>query len=118
MTTESKAKKLLRRVFGEIETVSEFIEDYFNLLVDDLNNLFSTLSLSRNFSTQYFQSLEIAAGATLRIEHKLRSTPSYKLVVKQSGGGLITDGEYTENYIELTNTGGSTATISVIIFRE
>lgn len=117
MTIENKDRKILRRVFGQVD-LPKFIRDYYNWLVDDLNAILSNFSLTRNFDTQYIQGVEIAAGATARIEHRLRVIPAYKLVVHQSGGGLITDGDYAEKHIELTNTGGSTATISLIIFKE
>lgn len=115
---DNKDRKILRRVFGKVKNLPDFIMEYYNNGIDDLNTMLRGLSLVDNFNSQYLKDIEIATSSSLKIDHKLGIVPSHRLVVKQVGGGLITDGEYTKNYIELTNTGGSATTISVIIFKE
>jgi hypothetical protein len=115
---EAKEKRIFNRVLDEDITLKDFLDQYYNLTIDDLNAYFQTLSLSKHFDSQLLEDIEIPASTTVRIEHRLEAIPKYKIIVKQSGGGLITDGDYAQNYIELINNGASTATISVIIFKE
>lgn len=100
------------------KNLGEFINMEYNLLVDDLNNALSSVSFSKNFQSQVFDSLEIEAGETLRVEHDLDLTPKYRIILKQVGGSLITDGTFNENYVELINNGAEDVTLSLALFKE
>lgn len=102
---------------GEIP-MSRFIQEYFNLLIDDLNFALERLSFFSNFRSEYLEDIEIPASSTARFSHGLGEIPKSRLILRQTGGGLITDGDFTTNYIELVNNGASEATISVVLFRE
>lgn len=103
----------------EIEEGSEIggVIETLNRNISDLNDILQSLTLSYNFSA-YITTTTIAAGATIKVPHKLRVIPSHRIILKQVGGGVITDLNYTENYIELNNGGGSSAEVTVAIFRE
>lgn len=116
--SDNKDRKILKRVIESISDLRQFITDYYNVVIDDLNFSLSSLSLTRNFNSQYIEDISMPATNTIRVYHRLNQIPSYKLVVKQSGGGLITDGVFNKNYIELYNAGATTAIISIILFRE
>ncbi len=74
------------------------------------------LTFTDNFSSFLVADLTIAAGATATITNQLRSIPSYRIVARQTGNGLVTDGNWTISTLELINNGAVPVTISVIFF--
>ena len=114
-----KDNNILKRVFsGSVNSIASFIEEYYNYTIDSLNNTLSSLSLTYNFNSQLIEGIEITAGQTLQIDHRLKTIPAYRITVKQSGNGLITDGDFTNKYINLINNGASTVTLSIMLFKE
>ena len=85
----------------------------------DLDVGLRRLSFDDNFESFKAESLEIAAGAEARIVNQFNLIPSGFLVLRQSGGGLITDGPtaWSTDFVYLTNTGGTTATITAVFLR-
>ena len=115
---DNKSFRQFEKVLSKIRNIEEFAATFFNALVEDLNSTLQNLSLSRNFSGETFEGIEIEATTTKRVFHKLGVIPNFRLIVRQSGGGLITDGEFAKNYVDLYNSGATTATISVILLKE
>jgi hypothetical protein len=118
MALDNKATILLKRVISLPESLKDFVEKDFNLLVDNLNSSLDRMSFTRNFESQAIKDLAIPAGGTVRVDHKLRFIPQSRIITRQIGGGAITDGDFTANYIELTNSGGTTAIVSLVLFKE
>ena len=98
--------------------LKEFVQESYNLLIDDLNTTLTGLSFSSNFGSDILTDIEIAAGETARFTHKLGVVPVHRLITRQIAGGLITDGVFTKNYIELINTGASRVRLTVILIKE
>lgn len=115
---DNKSFRLFEKALQFKGDLQAFILRYFNHLVEELNNTLQNLSFERNFNGQVFENIEISATSTLRIFHNMGVEPKYKLILKQSGGGLITDGNFSEKYVELYNSGASTATITFILLKE
>ena len=74
------------------------------------------LTFTDNFSSFLVTDLTIPAGGTATITNQLRSIPSYRLIARQIGNGLVTDGDWTINTVQLINNGAVPVTISVIFF--
>lgn len=91
-------------------------KESLNESITEINYVLRNLNL-RNFDGEIITAT-LAAGATTRVPHKLSIVPKYRIILKQVGGGLVTDGEYTKEYIELINGGGSDAVVTIIIVKD
>lgn len=74
------------------------------------------LSFGDNFESFTVRNLVIAAGATAVITNQLKITPSARLIVRQSGNSLLTDGDWDASAVRLINNGSDSVTVSVIYF--
>lgn len=102
----------LRDDVQDLPTMKERI----NEAIVEINYILRSLTLV-NLDGE-IKSVSIPAGETVRVTHRLRLVPKYRIILGQVGGGVITDGEFTNNYIELTNNGATDTTLSVIIVKE
>jgi hypothetical protein len=102
----------IREEVQDIETLKSKIND----TIVQLNFILRSLTLS-NLDGE-LKTVTVPANTTLRISHRLKLVPKYKIILNQSGGGLITDGAKTRNYIELTNSGGTDAIVTLIIVKD
>lgn len=118
MNQDNKDIKVFKRILSLPSTLKEFIDSHFNLLVDDLNTYFSTLSLTRNFNSQIIRDVVIKPNEKTTVNHSLLTAPSYYLVVNQEGGSTIYGRNISETSIDLFNSGTSEAKITVILFKE
>lgn len=75
------------------------------------------LSFGDNFESFTVSDLTIAAGDTAVITNELKITPSARLIVRQSGNGLVTDGDWDAGAVRLINNGAVPVTLTVIYFR-
>jgi hypothetical protein len=103
--------KRFKRVFND--------ESYFDLL-DYLETCLTRLSLFDNLDGYIAENVTIAAGETAEIAHGLRTTPQFRIIVRQTGNGLVTDDPgkpFTDTFIYLKNNGVVSVTISVLIMR-
>lgn len=75
------------------------------------------LDFLENFQSYRVTGLLIAAGDTVNITNPLPFIPRTRLIVKQTGNGLVTDGEWTIQVLKLINNGADPVTVSVIFFR-
>ena len=90
----------------------------FNDMVNQLNVVLVKMTFDDNFS-KATREVTIPAGVELEIPHNLKVTPKYRIIARQRGDGLITDGEaaWTDTVIYLKNNGAVEVTLTVIILR-
>ena len=100
---------------------AEYLRNSFTSVLRNLHSGLSQLTFAENFKSFTVQDLVIAAGATEEIRNDLGNTevPSLRLILRQSGGGAIIDGvtAWSSEFVYLTNTGGTDATVTAIFFR-
>lgn len=82
------------------------------------------LQFDENFNSFTVSNLVIENGATARINNQFKSRgaaagilPTGRLIVKQTGNGLVSDGVWTGDTIEMINNGPNDVTVSIIFFR-
>lgn len=81
------------------------------------------LDFIHNFENFFVTGLEIAAGETAQIpngfkgKRNVSAIPRGRVIVYQVGNGLVTDGEWTADFVELINNGPDPVTLSVIFFK-
>lgn len=98
----------------ESEDLTEVIKNVNNT-IRDLNQTFIDFSVG-SLNGDIVVS-KIPSNTIARIGHRLRAVPRFRIILKQIGGGLLLDGNYTESYIELHNTGNSDCTVTLLIAR-
>ena len=76
----------------------------------------SRLSLVDNFEAFEVTGLTILAGETAVITNALPGVPSKRLIVRQVGNGVVSDGVWDSNILRLINNGSDTVTVSVIFY--
>lgn len=69
-----------------------------------------------NFSAFRVDDLVIPAGETAKITNALPATPTSRIIVRQTGNGLVTDGDWNTKTLSLVNNGAVSVTISIIFF--
>lgn len=114
MTTNRRNIIELKEMNAE-STLQEVIQTY-NANITEINYIMRSLTLS-NLDGE-IKTVAIPAGSTVKVSHKLGIIPKYKLLLKQVGGGLIRDVQFTAKYIELENIGIVDATVTVIIVKD
>lgn len=82
------------------------------------------LQFDENFDSFTASNVTIASGDTARINNafKVRGSaagviPSGRIIIKQTGGGIVSDGAWTPETIEMINNGPGAVTVSIIFFR-
>lgn len=75
------------------------------------------LGLVENFEGYRVNDLTIGAGATAQITNPLPFIPSARIIVRQTGNGVITDGIWDVKTLRLMNNGAVPVTISVIFYK-
>lgn len=97
----------------------------YNIMVEDLNKRMKEFPL-KDLNGVIVDST-IAAGATVRVSHSLEIVPKYRLILAQTGNGVIVDVKgkdsddierWNSNYITLKNEGAVEVTITMMIIRE
>lgn len=95
--------------------------DKYNSLIEHLDFLSKTLSLESNFDG-YITEVKIPASSTLRVQHFLGVIPKYRIILRQTGNGVITDvadsASWNTEFITLQNNGAVEVTATVMIVRE
>lgn len=98
-----------------------FSEQNYRSLIIYLNNAFNSLTFGDNMSAQIVKGVTIPAGTEIRVAHNLKVIPASRIILRQRGNGLITDGvleDWTDSYIVLLNNGATSVTFDVLILRE
>lgn len=83
----------------------------------DISSGLVRLNFSDNFQSMRINNLTIPAGDTARITNSLPFIPSARIIVRQTGNGLVTDGDWDIQILRLINNGAVPVTISVIFFK-
>ena len=102
----------------KLEVLNRFFDAYaFDKLVSYVENLSKNISFSENIGNVV--EVTIPAGTEIRIPHGLKVVPKYRIILRQYGNGVITDGAetWTEQYITLLNNGAVSVTLRVGILR-
>ncbi len=116
MTINSRRNIIeLKEIRETPENLEELVQ-YWNESIVELNFILRSLTIS-NLDGE-LKTVTINAGETLKVNHRLKLIPKYKIILKQQGGGVILDGDFTRNYIELNNTGSDMATVTVLIVKD
>lgn len=90
--------------------------DLFNWMLDVKSGLNGKLNFDDNFPSFLAEDITIAAGETALISNALQVTPNERMIVRQTGNGVITDGTWDINTLRLVNNGAVSVTISVRFF--
>lgn len=92
--------------------------DAYNDLADKFEFLSTKLSF-RNFDGQILE-VSLAAGEEKRITHNLGVKPQYRVILSQSGNGVITDDPLKANnhFIFLKNNGSVAVKAKVLLVKE
>lgn len=92
-----------------------FDEKSYEMLADMLSAFIGGLSIKDNFKGKIIDNVIIPASTEIKISHSLKAIPKYKIILRQRGNALITDGDeaWTENYITLKNNTATESTVSV-----
>lgn len=62
-------------------------------MVDSLNTVLdSGLLLGSNMNGQIIENITLPVGVEVAISHNLKSVPKYRIILRQTGGLVITDG--------------------------
>lgn len=104
----------------KIQALSEIFDQRSFSTMARLLNVFTTNIGLNNMGGELQDNITIPAGTSIRIPHRLKLTPKYRIITRQTNGGAIIDGDdsWTDSYISLKNTGGTEAIISVLILKE
>lgn len=90
--------------------------DLYSWLKNFVSGINGRLSFDDNFSSFLAKDVVIAAGAEATIPNELAVVPNERYIVRQTGNGVITDGEWDLNTLRLVNNGSVSVTISVRFF--
>jgi hypothetical protein len=75
------------------------------------------LDFKDNFDTFTTKDLTIPAGEEVLITNQLGSIPQSRIITRQTGNGLVTDGVWDLQTLRLFNNGAVDVVITVIFFR-
>jgi hypothetical protein len=101
------------------------LTDFLDDTVDELNRTLRQIPV-KQLNGQIVEAT-IPASSELRISHLLGSVPKYRIILGQSGSGVISDAKgkdssgvekWTKKYITLKNNGASSQDIIVLIVKE
>lgn len=93
----------------------------FNELVKGVNYTNKFISIQSNFNGYIAEDVTIPASSSVTIQHFLGVKPKWRIILRQTGNGVITDipGEWTDRVISLKNNSSTeSVVISVFIARE
>lgn len=97
----------------------EELQRVLNALVDSFISISTRISFDSNFNA-YIAEVKIPASSSLKIQHFLGVKPKYRIILRQTGNGVITDNplDWTDKVISLRNNGAEEVALTVLIARE
>lgn len=96
--------------------ISKYLQsDMYGWFINLVTGL-GKLSFGDNFESFQVTDLVIPAMTEVTITNALKITPSAKLIIRQQGNGLVTDGAWDSRAVRLFNNGAVSVTVSVIYF--
>lgn len=116
MTTTINRNIVELREIPEDVTDIEEIKRIYNESITELNFVLRSLTL-KNLDGEII-TREIPASSTVDIPHKLGIVPKYKILLRQVGGGLVRDLNFTDTYVRLEHLGIEPTTITFIIVKD
>lgn len=75
------------------------------------------LTFKDNFDSFTVADLTIPAGESVNITNGLGFIPNGRLIVRQTGDGVVTDGEWDLQTLRLFNNGAVDVVVTVIFFK-
>lgn len=98
------------------ETVAEYLTVSLIRTLDDITTALGRLSFADNFKSDQITVTIPAGTVNQAIRHSLGIVPLGRLVIRSTGSGIV-DGttEWTQDYVYLSNTGGSAVTLTIIL---
>ena len=93
----------------------------YNKIAKGVNFSNKRISIQSNFDGYIAKDVEIAANTSVKIQHFLGVKPKWRIILRQTGNGVITDipEEWTDKVISLKNNSTTDSVkISVFIARE
>ena len=87
-------------------------------MVDFVNSIFQNgITLENNLNGQIIENIALpASGEEIKIPHRLKAVPKYRIILRQDGVGVVVDGgDWNENYITLKGVGLPTASSGAVI---
>lgn len=103
----------------------EEISTNYNTLIDEMNKRLKDFPLSC-LSGQILE-VTIPASSEIRVSHSLKTVPKYRLILGQTGNGVITDvkgkdsngfPKWSKDYVTLKNNGAVVVTLNLMLMRE
>ena len=82
-----------------------FDEKNFADMVDFINSVFQNgITLEDNLSAEVIRDIELLGdGTEIKIPHRLKATPKYRIILRQDGSGDVIDGgEWNDRFITLS----------------
>jgi hypothetical protein len=109
-----------KKVFGEVPEELAELKQRLNDLVDAFIFQSSSISIESNFNGFVAKDVKIPASSSLKIQHFLGVIPKWRIILRQTGNGVISDIplEWDNKTITLKNNGSEDVIISVLIARE
>jgi hypothetical protein len=109
-----------RKVFGEVPEELAEVKERLNDLIDAFVFQSAAISIDSNFNGYIAKDVTIEAGTTLRIQHFLGVIPKWRIILRQTGNGVVSDipQDWNDKTISLRNNGAERVIISVLIARE
>lgn len=95
-----------------LEFARKFSDKSFGEMVDYLNSFIANgFTLKDNMSGQIV-SVVIPAGVEIKVPHRLKAVPKYRIILRQDANTVIYDGgEWTDTFITLNAASDVSATI-------
>lgn len=108
------------RKFGgnSLAEVVKYLAVDISIALKDLFSGLGRLSFADNFQS-FETTVTIAAGTEKAIPNYLGTQALKRIIVRQTGNALITDGDtaWTDNFVYLKNNGSNSVTATVIFMR-
>jgi hypothetical protein len=93
--------------------------DHYNKFINLFNFFNKSLSFQSNFNG-YIQEVTVDATSSIDVYHYLGVIPKWRIILRQTGNGVITDipEKWNKNYVSFYNNGATSVTFTVLIARE
>lgn len=102
---------------GSKKGLGKYVQlDLFGWLKNFNSGINGRLNFDDNFPSFLVKDIEISPGSTASISNPLTVVPTERYIAKQIGNGVITDGEWNIEQLQLVNNGLVTVIISVRFF--
>lgn len=107
--------------FSSVTDSRQFDAEMFHWATSITQGL-NRLTFKENFISFIVEDITIGAGNTADVPNELAriypgQIPSYRMILRQTGNGLITDGDWDVQFLRLINNGAVDVTATVAFFR-